>query len=228
MINFENSSPKDTTIFDLATAQQRTSLATNLLFSGLGKGYINREGKAVLQTKPDRTLTLLQVYQYIVSDDAKNATNQLRQITDHRQAQEFKKLNFRVALFGGIFSKRNARDIAQQSGALTIDIDGIESAEEVERIIDLLIHDPRLKVLLCFRSPSGNGIKCIVLIDRAKNLAFKAYFNWVYRYFIFEYDIEIDTSGSDICRACYLPHDPKCYINQEYITPKHTISYGIQ
>jgi hypothetical protein len=28
--------------------------------------------------------------------------------------------------------------------------------------------------------------------------------------------VAVDASGSDVCRACFLPYDPKCYIN-----PKH-------
>ena len=32
----------------------------------------------------------------------------------------------------------------------------------------------------------------------------------------FHYGIAIDKSGSDICRACFLPHDPECYINPIY------------
>ena len=213
-----NTSQRDTKTDDFSSSKMQMELATKLLFSGLDKGYINREGNAVLQVRPNKTLTLQEVYEYIVSDDAKEATNQLRQISEHKKAQEFKKLNFRLALFGGVFSKRKANALAQASGAMVIDIDDLESQEEVNHVIDLLIHDPRLKVLLCFRSPSGNGVKCVILIDTTKNLQYKEYFGQVYRQILFEHGIKIDTSGSDICRACYLPHDPECYINPLFLT----------
>lgn len=185
-------------------------------FSSLGRGYINREGKAVLQAYPDGVLNLWDAYQYIVSEDAKHVTDQLRQITDHRKAQEFKKLNFRVALFGGVFSQRKKQGLAKASGAMVIDIDGLQSIEEVNRVIAILIRDPRITVLLCFRSPSGNGVKCVIHVDASRGMTYKAYFDWVYRYLLFEHGIKIDVSGSDICRACYLPHDPECYINLEH------------
>lgn len=187
-------------------------------FSGLNKGYINRQGKAVLQVNPDMELTLQQVHDYIVSDAAKAETERLRQIKDHDKAQEFKKLNLRVALFGGLFSKRNAQSLYKASGLMVIDIDGLESEQEARRINQLLIKDRRINVALNFLSPGGKGCKNVLGIDVSMGLDYKAYFNWVYRYLLFEYGIEIDVSGSDICRACYLPHDPQCYINPNFLT----------
>lgn len=183
------------------------------LFSGLGKGYINRHGKAVLQVKPDSTLTLEEVHDYITSDAAKKETMELRQITDHDQAQKYKMLNFKVVLFGGIFSKRNAQDIALHSGLMIIDIDKLASDNEVVRVRKILIEDKRLSTVLCFISPTGTGVKAAIWMDPQKELKYPDYFKWVYQYILFTYGIEIDTSGSDICRACYLPYDPECYLN---------------
>ncbi len=188
------------------------------LFSGLAKGYINRKGEAVLQVNPDFELSLQQVYDYIVSDAAKAETEHLRQFTDHGKAQEFKKLNFRIALFGGLFSKRNSNSLYKASGLMVIDIDDLESEDEARRINQLLVHDRRIEVVLNFLSPSGKGCKNVIRIGEGTGYNYKEYFNWVYRYLLFEYGIKVDVSGSDICRSCYLPHDPQCYLNSMYKT----------
>lgn len=196
-----------------------------ILFSGLAKGYINREGKEVLQVCPDKELSLQQVHDYIVSDAAKDETERLRQIveterlrqtTDHSESQKFKKLNFRVALFCGLFSKRNAHSLYKASGLMVIDIDDLKSEEEARNINQLLLHDRRIEVVLNFLSPGGKGCKNVIRIGEGTGLSHKDYFTWVYRYLLFEYGIKVDISGSDICRACYLPHDPQCYINPKY------------
>ena len=187
-----------------------------LKFSGLAKGYINNKGEAVLQVNPDKELSLQQVHDYIVSDAAKDETERLRQITDHSESQKFKKLNFRVALFSGLFSKRNARGLYKASGHMVIDIDGLQSEEEARSVNQMLLHDHRIEVALNFLSPGGKGCKNVIRIDEGSGLSYKDYFTWVCCYLLFEYGIKVDISGSDICRACYLPHDPLCYINPKY------------
>ena len=34
----------------------------------------------------------------------------------------------------------------------------------------------------------------------------------------FNYGIVVDKSGSDVCRACFLPWDSECFINSKYIS----------
>jgi len=45
---------------------------------------------------------------------------------------------------------------------------------------------------------------------------FKKSFQTMQQHVAFHYGIAIDKSGSDVCRACFLPHDPECYINPIY------------
>ena len=30
------------------------------------------------------------------------------------------------------------------------------------------------------------------------------------------YGVPVDQSGKDVCRACFLPHDPQAYLNPDY------------
>ena len=63
---------------------------------------------------------------------------------------------------------------------------------------------------------AGDGLKWIIEIDtsRASHLD---YFLAITNYIKQTYGILIDQSGKDISRACFLPYDPNCFINQKLI-----------
>ena len=74
-----------------------------------------------------------------------------------------------------------------------------------------------VETALCFVSPKGRGVKWIVrLPEWAQYDDFKLTFQTMQQYVGFHYGIAIDKSGSDVCRACFLPYDPECYINPIY------------
>ena len=185
------------------------------MFSVFPCGCKNRAGEDVMAKTPCGTMNLTQVYDYIKGREAAFATQEVRRIKEHKEAQLFKLRNFRIATFGGVFSKRNANALATASGYMVIDIDGLKTKAQVDDVRYICITDKRIRPLMVFTSPSGYGVKVVIDIDTARNLSFKDYFRWVAMYMQFEYGIEVDRSGSDICRACYLPHDPDCWIALE-------------
>ena len=187
------------------------------IFSVFPCGCKNRAGEDVMAKSPCGTMNLTQVYEYIKGRDAAFATQEVRRIKEHQEVQLFKLRNFRIVTFAGAFSKRNANALATPSGYMVIDIDGLKTKAQVEDVRFICITDKRINPLLIFTSPSGYGVKAVIEIDTTRNLSFKDYFRWVAMYMQFEYGIEIDRSGSDICRACYLPHDPDCWINAKLI-----------
>ena len=64
---------------------------------------------------------------------------------------------------------------------------------------------------VCFNSPNG-GIKVVVNTNILDIEHHDAYFESLKDYFIANYNIiEIDPSGCNIARACYLPYDSDCY-----------------
>jgi hypothetical protein len=64
--------------------------------------------------------------------------------------------------FSGCFSSRRTGGLIEHSGFLCFDIDKIESERRLQEIKSLLINDEELHTVLCFRSPSGNGLKWVV------------------------------------------------------------------
>ena len=73
-------------------------------FSFFGCGYVNKQGVAVPQVKPFYDARLpYEIYRYIKGGKAREATLELRQITDEKEARRFKVLNFRAWTRPGVF-----------------------------------------------------------------------------------------------------------------------------
>lgn len=162
---------------------------------------------------PAKDITLPQAFKLIKSEKYRNNTNQLRSITSKEEARKFKASQFDYATFSGTFSKRNDKALLNHSGLLTIDFDHIPNLQELK---NRLLQDEYFETGLLFVSPSGDGLKWIIPIDITENThqnffkAIAAYIQEVYRQ-------EVDKSGKDISRACFLPHDPNVFINPKYL-----------
>ena len=156
------------------------------------------------------------------SQQSLQSLSSLKTLTDqHRQpnsaAKRYKNTYFDYCTFSGTFEKRCDNALIKHSGLLCIDFDHVQNFAELR---SALLQDANFDTQLLFRSPSGDGIKWIIEIypplgNQAN--AHAEYFNAVANYIKTTYGIEIDLTGKDISRACYLPYDPDCYINPEYL-----------
>lgn len=189
-------------------------------FSIFPKGYRNQQGQAVLATRPQQNQDIAWTYDYITSMRAQWATETLRSMIGQATKDElsdFKKLNFEAATFNGIFSYRNARSLVTRSPFMVMDIDDLSSTDEARQVQQQLIGDDKVETALCFVSPKGRGVKWVVrLPEWAQYDDFRTTFQTMQQHVGFHYGIAIDQSGSDVCRACFLPYDPECYINPIY------------
>lgn len=163
----------------------------------------------ISNTKPSSDFTLLDAYTYVTSDKAIRNTMQFRGITDKVSAKDFKAKNFDYVTFGGIFSKRNEKDLITYSGLICFDFDNLESPEQVK---NQLLNNAYFDTKLLFLSPSGKGLKWVIEnpFSQEKHHDF---FTAVSNYLSATYSIEADKSGKDISRACFLPHDADCVFN---------------
>ena len=194
---------------------------TNNQFSIFGCGYRNPKGVAVLAVKPEGATDIARMYQFIISDQAKPATDRLREMVlqgaTREELSDYKKLNFRIATFSGTFSYRKAEKLIARSPYMVLDIDDLASESEARQLMNRLIHDLYVETELCFLSPKGRGIKWVIsLPEWWHNVDYKQQFEAARQHVIFHYGIPVDTSGSDVCRACFLPHDPQCFVNPKY------------
>ena len=169
--------------------------------------------RPVKNTSPAKEVTLLEIYNLIKSDAFNSNTLSYRQITDKAQARQYKAENFDYVTFSGIFSKRCDTNLLKHSGLLTIDFDHIPT---VQTLRERLLNDEYFDTELLFVSPSGDGLKWIIPIDLSKG-SHLLLFNAVAAYIKKTYHLEVDKSGKDISRACFLPYDNSAYINPKYL-----------
>ena len=179
---------------------------------GVGEAFFSFFKAPVQNIIPHKSISLLDAYNYIVGEYAKQRTEKLRSIKEPKQARQFKANNFDYCTFSGVFTSRNDKKIVQHSGLMAVDFDHLPNLEEVRQS---LLVDEYFDTQLLFVSPSGDGLKWIISID-TKQTTHSNYFAAVANYIQQTYGVEVDKSGRDISRACFLPYDPMAYINPLY------------
>ena len=169
---------------------------------------------------PFSNFTLLDAFNYIKSDIAKETTTHLRSLSPESR-KIFKHNAFDYCTFSGIFSSRRNKNLVQHSNLVCFDFDHLP---DVEAAFKLLLDDKYFETQLLFRSPSGDGLKWVISMEKPflcreqhykENQAdYQAnFFRAVSYYMLNEYNLTTDDSGKDIARACFLPYDPEAYIN---------------
>ncbi len=197
-------------------------------FSIFDRGYRNKAGKAVPQNKPLETQTIEWVGEYIKSERAREATQLLRDLMvqepseAEQKERELKVLSFMYATFSGIFSYRKMDGLLMRSPFICLDFDDLASLDEAKSLREQLSADSHIETELCFVSPRGRGVKWVVTLpERTLGMTFKEQFDFMRDLVGFNYGIEVDKTGSDVSRACFLPYDPECYINPKYQQQKN-------
>lgn len=114
--------------------------------------------------------------------------------------------------FSGTFRpKRTAANIEQYSSLIILDIDKV--GENLLSYKKLLGEDPY--VIAVWLSPSGDGLKFII----ASNFSYdkhKMIYQAGIQYFQNQYGMNIDKSGSDVSRLCFVSSDSDIRINKDY------------
>ena len=168
--------------------------------------------RPVQNVAPNRAIGVKEVYDLIASEKYATNTRVLRCLNSPEEARKYKARNFDYCCFSGVFSRRAESGLIQHSGLLTIDFDHVKNLFLLKR---KLINDCNFDTILAFISPSGDGLKWIVKIDLLKNTHLE-WFTAIQRYVRATYQLEIDKSGKDVSRCCFLPYDPEVYINPKY------------
>jgi len=112
-------------------------------------------------------------------------------------------------LFSGTFSERNANGLIEHSGLMVLDFDNIPPLQ-YDKVNENLKSNP---FCFCtFRSPSGDGLKVVIKIDKCD----KARHSKIFEQFSLDYSYDyLDKSGSDLSRVCFESYDPNIYINKD-------------
>ena len=161
---------------------------------------------------PAETLRLHQIFALITSDKYKRITEELRAITNVKEARKFKANRFDYVTLSGTFEKRSDNNLLKHSNLLTIDFDHLENLQELRT---QLLNDEYFETEMLFISPSGDGLKWIIRID-VSEVSHSEYFTAVANYIKHNYNIEVDQSGKDVSRACFLPYDPTAFLHKRH------------
>lgn len=127
------------------------------------------------------------------------------------------KSSLHAVTFCGLFpNERKQGSCTQYNNLLVIDIDHLESDKFYE-VYDSLMQDPYVAAF--WESPSGRGYKGLIHLNYKENtLDFdvktrhKIAFRQIYIYLLSTYGIDLDRSGSDISRLCFMSWDPNIVI----------------
>ncbi|MGM9510159.1 BT4734/BF3469 family protein [Larkinella sp. GY13] len=154
---------------------------------------------------PSATLTLADAVRLISDGTYRQKVQQIRTFPDPKARKPLKE-GLDYVTFSGVFAPtRLVKNLKQHSRLLVLDFDHVENLDETRLQLQA---DPHTLVL--FASPSGDGLKLILEIDPDRHpeafadLAF--YFRQTYR-------LDVDASGSDVSRPCFLSYDPDVYLN---------------
>lgn len=161
---------------------------------------------------PSRTMGLREAGTYIASLQAKEATEQVRQAETPQHARRVKNRLLDYVTFGGVFSRCEDSGLLAASGLVCIDFDHLGDIGQICHTKSILLADPYFETELLFTSPSGDGVKWVTHIDLAR-CDFRTWYRAISNYLKQTYGLKADSSGVNISRACYLPHDPEVFVN---------------
>ena len=131
---------------------------------------------------------------------------------DKKEEADFLKKQLDGFTTSGTFDNgRTANEIVSYSGFLILDIDNL-TEQQLQHTIKTARVAPY--TYACFVSPSGSGLKIIVQVDSKKEVHKEA-FKQAAEYYEQALDVEIDASGSDLSRLCFMSYDPECFLKKD-------------
>lgn len=162
----------------------------------------------ISNVKPSKTITLVEAMDLMKSDTYKKDIMKLR-TTENNDVKKTLKNLLPYITFSGVFTKRLTEGLKQHSGLIVLDFDNLEYDRLIELFNDFRTID---FVCACWISPSGNGLKVLVKIDPDQHLQS---FKELADFFVGNFNLDVDQSGKDVARACFVSCDQALYYNAD-------------
>ena len=146
------------------------------------------------------------------SPELKSCISQIQNETDHDKQNELKVKLLPVFCFSGTFSERSDLKLIHMSPVICLDLDSVNDMEaEKERLKNNYPY-----VLSIFTSPTGTGLKVLVLHDLSDPTHHKDLYNDLGNAMGLNgrTDLKFDLSCSNVSRACFISADPKLWLNK--------------
>ena len=163
----------------------------------------------------DKNLSLKEVVELIRSGED-NLRQQVESARRHlvdgdKETYDRIKKSLSAVTFAGTFKDtRKNENLGDYSGLIVLDLDHVEQG--LAELKAEVTGDPH--TMLCFVSPSASGMKIVVKVDSDADYHTLA-FQQVLDHYHKKYGIEIDPSGKDLARLCFLSFDPEVYFNPD-------------
>ena len=174
-----------------------------------------------------REIAINEVLFDIKSQKYKYTIDKLRNYINEGDIEAYKaeKLRLPAVTFCGTFDiERKKSRLKMYNSLIVIDIDKLD-IEKLNNHIEILSTDEY--VFSYWISPSNNGIKGLVSMEFSVNIsnkvdsAHKSAFCKLSNYFFNKYEIQLDSSGNDTTRLCYVSHD------ENLVVKKHITNFEI-
>ena len=148
---------------------------------------------------------------WLTSDKYRNQVEQLRSIQDENLQKVIKK-SLPAITPAGVFSYRDEKHIIKHSGFMAFDIDFADNQHisNFDKLKEQISHV--VCVAYCGLSVRGKGFWGLVPIPKSTPAEHKYRFNALSKFFK-SYNINLDSSGSDVCRLRIYSWDPEGYFN---------------
>ncbi len=161
-------------------------------------GYITTISKALGSIKKDPAF--------------REAIVHLRSLPTKKAADAFKK-NLPAVTWCGTFEKRKADKLIEYSNLICLDFDKLPAAAETKNYI--VEAGPEF-LLALFISPSGNGLKAVCVVDGGADQHLNNFLALAH-FFKSVFNLEVDPSGKDVSRLCFLSFDENIFVNTKAV-----------
>lgn len=145
-------------------------------------------------------------------------TQKIQQETNHGKQNDLKFRYLPCALYNGVFSKKSDDGLLEYSQITAMDFDGFDNIEAMRHIRGRLEATPC--VIAVFVTPSGKGLKALVIHDNDNPVYHKELYKQLLKKFQIQ-DAANDCSCCDLSRGNYICYDPTIWIRTENVVPYH-------
>lgn len=126
--------------------------------------------------------------------------DQIRLAKDEEERERLKK-NLPGVLFTGEFTERKASAMKSYSRLIILDFDKLANPTNKKRELSLLPF-----IYATWLSPTGTGVKALVKVASDNHLGHYLALSKEFK--------DLDVSGKDVSRFCFVSYDPELYINE--------------
>lgn len=138
--------------------------------------------------------------------------DKISKIRDEKISKDEKnkiKSSLMAVMFNGTFKSRNDNGLDEHSGLCILDFDEFPDNKTMLENKAIIVMKPY--ILMCFISPSGNGLKAVARIPKSDKSEHVRRFKAIEKDFGNKY---FDNKNSNVSRVCFESYDPDVFLNQ--------------